>query len=233
MLFILKIIFFLFLLGLVITIFEKVTGINITGDSESGVERPEEKVLSPLEKELEEIKPGVFGRTKKIINYIIQFYKQPYVNMGDSWSSASIETIISKYIDNQLLFSEKYEEHVIDLAGNVETIGKDGENVYLSIGDSSYYHRSGTSGEGVKQLIKCYISRPDFEDDDYKNLVLNMRPGAEVVLVGVLVKGRMYRNTFELRGTTLIEVNGVVPNRIMSIVVNSIYRKYEAEKNEI
>lgn len=46
MVFILKVIIFLFLLGLVITIFEKVTGINITGDSESeekrGAEREEE-----------------------------------------------------------------------------------------------------------------------------------------------------------------------------------------------
>lgn len=232
MIFILKIIVFLFLLGLVITIFEKITGINITGDSENEEkigEEKEEKVLSPLEKELEEIKPGVYGHAKKIVNYIIKFYKPPYIDMGDSWSSASIETIISKYIDNQLLFSEKYEGHVIDLAGNVETIGKEGANVYLSIGDSSYYHRSGTSGESVRQLIKCYISKSDLESDDSKNLVLNMRPGAEVVLVGVLVKGRL-RNEFELRETTLIEANGVVPDGIMNIAVNSIYRKYEAEK---
>lgn len=187
-------------------------------------------MLSPLEKELEEINPGVYGRAKKIVNYIIRFYKPPYIDMGDSWSSASIETIVSKYIDNQLLFSEKYEEHVIDLAGNVETIGKDGEDVYLSIGNGEYYYRSGSSGESVKQLIKCYISRPDLEDDDYKNVVLNMRPGAEVVVVGVLVKRRL-ESGFELRGTTLIEVNGVVPDRIMSIVVNSIYRKYEAKEN--
>lgn len=147
--------------------------------------------------------------------------------MGSSWSSASIETIVSKYIDNQLLFSEKYGEHVIDLAGNVETIGMDGGDVYLSIGNGEYYYRS--SGESVKQLIKCYISRSDMEDDDYKNLILNMRPGAEVVVVGVLLKNRY--SAFELRGTTLIEVNGVVPDRIMSIVVNSIYRKYGAKEN--
>ena len=152
-----------------------------------------------------------------------------YVEMGGLWSSVSIDTIVSKYIDNQLLFSEKYEDHVIDLTGSVETIGKDGENVYISIGDGNYYHRSGTSGESVKKLIECYLDKSDMENDNYKNLVLNMRPGAEVTLVGVLKKERY--GGFKLYGTTLIEANGVVPDRIMNIAVNSIYEKYESDEN--
>lgn len=229
--FILKVLVILFLLGLAITIFEKVTGINITGDSEKE-ETPEkiEKVLSPLEKELEKVKPGAYGRAKEIAQYVVTFYKKPYVEMGGLWSSVSIDTIVSKYIENQLLFSEKYEDHVIDLTGSVETIGKDGENVYISIGDGNYYHRSGTSGESVKKLIECYLAKSDMENDNYKNLVLNMRPGAEVTLVGVLKKERY--GGFKMYGTTLIEANGVVPDGIMNIAVNSIYEKYETDENE-
>lgn len=227
--FILKVIIILWLLGLAITFFEKVTGINITDDPEEKEEIEEEKVLSPLEKELEEIRTNTYKRAKTIVKYIVPFYKQPYVNLGDSWSSASIDTIVSKYIDNQLLFSEKYEEHVIDLAGTVETIGNDLWGVYLSIGNGHYYSRSGTSGESVKQLINCYIDENDMENDDYKNLLLNMRPGAEVVLVGVLCKRSFLE--FRLRGTTLIEVNGIVPDRTMNIAMNVIYKKYETKEN--
>ena len=127
-----------------------------------------------------------------------------------------------------MLFSEKYEDHVILLTGDVETIGKDGDRVYISIGNGSYYKRSGTSGESVKQLIECYLDKQDMEDDNYKNLVLNMRPGSEVTLVGVLSKEKY--GGFKLYGSTLIETAGVVPNRIMNIAVNSIYRKYESER---
>lgn len=229
--FILKAFVILFLLGLAITIFEKVTGINITGDSEKE-ETPEkiEKELSPLEKELEKVKPGAYGRAKEIARYVVTLYEKPYVEMGGLCSSVSIDTIVSKYIDNQLLFSEKYENHVIDLVGSVETIGKIDENVYISIGNGKYYNRSGTSGESVKQLIECYLDKNDMENDNYKNLVLNMRPGAEVTLVGVLKKPR--HNNFKLYGTTLIEADGVVPDSIMNIAVNSIYEKYETDENE-
>lgn len=224
---ILKIIIGFFVLGLIITIFEKITGINITGDEKEIEEIEEEKEYSPLEKDLQEIKPGTYGRYKKIAKYVISFYKNPYVELGSAWSSASIETIVSKYLDNQLLFSEKYEDHVIDLTGKVETIGKEDENIYISIGNGGYYHRSGTSSDSVKQLIKCYLDKSDMEDDNYKDLVLNMRPGVEVTLVGVLKKERY--GGFELLGTTIIEVGGIVPDGIMDAVVDLIYEKYEVE----
>lgn len=226
---ILKILIGLFVLGLAITIFEKVTGINITGDAENEEENEEEKVYSPLEIELKKIEPGAYGRAEEIAKYVIPLYKKPRAELGTFMSSTSIETIVSKYIDNQLFFSEKYEDHVIALTGKVETIGKDNnENVYISIGDGHYYYRSGTSGESVKQLIECYINNSDMEDDNFKDLVLNMRPGVEVTLVGVLSKER-YGGGFNLYGTTLIEVGGIVPDRIMNIAVNSIYEKYKAE----
>jgi hypothetical protein len=230
--FILKVIIFLFLLSLVISIFEKVTGINITGDSEEEEEQEKmAKVLSPLEKELEKIKQGSYGRAKELVKYVITLYKEPYVEMGDSWSSVSIDTIVSKYLDNQLLFAEKYEDHVIDLEGTVETIGKNGDDVYISIGNDKYYRISGRSGESVNQLIECYLDKSDMDNENYKNLVVNMRPGAKVTLVGVLHKPNHY-GPFKLYGTTLIEVNGVVPDRIMNIAVNSIYKKYESENDE-
>ena len=228
--FILKVIIFLFLLGLAITIFENVTGINITGDSEKEEEQEKvEKVLSPLEKELEKIKQGSYGRAKEIVKYVVALYKKPYAEMGDLWSSVNISTIVSKYMDNQLLFAEKYEDHVIDLEGNVATIGKDGDDVYISIGNGKHYGLV-TSGGSVKQLIECYLDKNDMENENYKNLVVNMRPGAEVTLVGVLHKEKY--GGFTLYGTTLIEVNGVVPDRIMNIAVNSIYEKYETDENE-
>ena len=127
-----------------------------------------------------------------------------------------------------MLFSEKYEEHVIILAGKVETIGKKGDNVYISIGDGEYYKRCGTSGESAQQLIECYLVKSDMEDDNYKDLVLNMRPGVEVTLVGVLSTSE-YDSAFKLRTTRLIEVGGIVPDIIMNFAVNSIYNKYKAK----
>ena len=111
--FIVKVFIFLFLLGLAITIFENVTGINITGDAENKENEKIEKKMTPLEKELEEIKSGTYGRAKEIAKYVIPLYEKPYVDMGGLFSGTSISTIVSKYIDNQLLFSEKYEDHVI------------------------------------------------------------------------------------------------------------------------
>ena len=222
---ILKIIIVLIILGIVIEAFEKVTGINITDGS--GEEKPKEpeKVLSPLERELQEIKQDSYGHTKKIIGYIIELYDKPYVEMESAWSSVNIEKIVSKYIDNQLLFSEKYEGHVIDLSGTIETIGKEGKLVYVNIGDGSYYHRSGRSGDGVKQLVTCYLDENDMNNESYKNIVLNMRPGTIVTIVGVLYVGRFVG--FELHGSTLIEVDGTVPENVMSIAVNAIYDKYD------
>lgn len=228
--FILKVFVFLFLLGLAITIFEKVTGINITGDADQGAQEKEQKVLSPLEKELEKVEPGYYNRAKEIAKYVILSYTKPYVDMGSMWSSTTIETIVSKYIDNQLLFSEKYENYVIDLTEKVETIGKDGEKIYFQLGNGSYYSRSGTSGKSICQNIKCYLYKDDFEDDNYKNMVLNIRPGTEVTLVGVLGSYN-YRN-FELFTTRLIEADGVVPDIMLNIAVNRIYEKYNTESNE-
>lgn len=60
------------LLGVAITIFEKVTGINITGDSEKEETKEttekEERVYSPLERELKEIETRTYGRAKKFLN---------------------------------------------------------------------------------------------------------------------------------------------------------------------
>ena len=221
-----------------ITIFEKITGIDVTDFTDDTTEAEEVKCVeiksSPLEVELQGIKPGAYGRCKKIAKYMISFYNKPYADLGglSIMSSASIKTIVSKYLDNELLFSEQYEDHVIDLTGKVETIGKEGENVYISIGDGELYYRNGTSSKGVKQLIKCYLDKSDMEDDNYKELVLNMRPGMEVTLVGVLRKERYNgyaMGGFELYGTTLIEVEGIVPDGIMDIIVDMICQKYETE----
>lgn len=184
-------------------------------------------VLSPLEKALEEIKSGAFGRAKKIAMYVVSLYSKPYVEMGGDWSCTSIETIVSKYLNNQLLFSEEYENHVIALEGTVETIGKIDGTVYLSIGDGEYCHISGTSGENVKRLIECYLDKKDMEDIEFKNIIMNMKPGAEVTLVGVLKKGKY--GSFKLHGTTLIEVDDVVPDRIMRMAKHAIYKEYESE----
>lgn len=227
--FILKVIVILILLGAVITIFEKVTGINLTGDWEEEQSEKMERELTPLERELEKVKKASDERAKEIVQYVVLLYKKPYVEMGNPGSSVSIDTIVSKYLDNQLLFSEKYNDHVIDLKGNVETIGKNGDSVYISIGDGAYYQRCGTSGESVKQHIECYLDKDDMENDNYKNLVLNMRPGAEVTLVGTLYKEQY--GGFRLSASTLIEVNGVVPDMTMNIAVNSIYEKYENKEN--
>lgn len=149
--------------------------------------------------------------------------------MNDLWYSTSIDAIVSKYLDNQLLFSEKYDDHVIVLTGRAETIGKDDENIYISIGDGKSYYRCGTASESAEQRIKCYLCKSDMEDANYKDLVLSMRPGVEVTLVGVLKEPRSRFAAFSLYGTTIIEAGGVVPDRIMDIAVNSIYEKYETQ----
>ncbi len=215
-----EIIVILIVIGIGINIFQKVTGVNLTGDKEEP-EKPEpEKVLSPLEEELEEIKAGSSGKTKKIAQYVALLYNQPYVDMG-GYTSVTIDTIVSRYLDNQLLFSEEYENHVIDLIGYVGTIGKDGENVYLSIGDGHYYDKT---GESVRQLIKCYLDNNDMEDENYKKTILNMRPSARVILVGILKKEKY--GDFVLYETTVIEVDWVVPDMVMNIAENIIYKKY-------
>lgn len=226
------------LLGIAITIFEKVTGINITGNSEKeetnettkkeeNEASKEEKVYSPLECELKEIETHTYGRAKKISEYVIPLYKEPYAEIGGFMSSTTIETIVSKYLDNQLLFSEKYNDHVIVLTGRAETIGKEGEDIYISIGNGKSYHRSGTTSESAEQLIMCYLDKSDMEDESFKNFVMSMRPGEEVTLVGILKEPSSRWAPFKLYSTTLIEADGVVPNRIMNIAVNSIYKKYQ------
>ncbi len=213
----------------IIIIIVLVIGGIAQGEEEAKKKKQVSPPLSPLEEALEKIKPGAYGRAKKLAMYVVPLYTKPYADFGGYSHCASINSIVSKYIDNQLLFSEEYENHVIDLSGTVETIGKEDETVYISIGDGSYYYRSGRSGEGVKQLIECQIYKKDMEDINYKNLILNMRPGAEVTLVGVLLKEKY--GGFKLSSARLIESNGVAPDFIMGIAKSSIYKKYEELKD--
>ncbi len=228
---ILKIVVGFLLLCVAISVFEKVTGINITGDAEGEMKKEEQKEpkeYSPMEIELNNLKPGVYGRAEAVAKYIVPLYKKPLAQFG-VFMSTDIDTIVSKYLDNQLLFSEKYENHVIVLNGKIETIGKKDNEVYLAIGNGEYYKRSGTAGESVKKLIECYLNKPDMEDDKYKDLILKMRPGSEVTVVGVLKKAK-YSNSFELEATIVLETEGVVPGRIMYIAQNEINKKYNTEK---
>lgn len=228
-----EIIVILIVLGIGINIFQKVTGVNLTGDKEKEESEEPEKVLSPIEEELQELKNPLTG-VKKIATYVDllydypELYDYPDIDMCNLYTSVTIDTIVSKYLNNQLLFSEKYENHVTDLTGTVGTIGKDEEKIYLSIGDGHFYQVEGESGgESVRELIKCYLDKEDMEDDSYKSLILNMRPGAMVTLVGVLKKAR-YGSGFELHRAKLIKVNQTVPDRIMNIVENMVYERYKA-----
>ena len=204
-----------------------IIAVKFVNKKEPPAESPEnqEPVISPLEVALSEIKPGAFGRAKNIAMYLVSLYDAPYVELGSNMSCASIKKIVTKYIDNQLLFSEEYENHVIDLSGIAETIGKEDNTVYISIGDGRYYHREGTSGDSVKQLIKCYIDAEDMEDDNYKKLILNMRPGTPVTLVGVLGKDKY--SGFILQESTLIEVDDIVPDCIMEVAEGIIHEIYD------
>ena len=89
---IVKIIIGFFILGAIITLFEKVTGIDITGDAENKANEAnkEEKKYSPLEIELKEIEPGAYGRAIKIAKYVITLYKKTYVELGTYTSTTSI-----------------------------------------------------------------------------------------------------------------------------------------------
>lgn len=227
--FIIKVLIFCCLCRLVIIIFERVTGIKITDDTENERNKKEKKVLSPLEQELEKIKPHAPQHAEEIAKYIIPLYKKDYVRIGNSFFT-SIDTIVSKYLGNQLLFSEKYEGRIIALAGSVGTIGKNGERVFITIGDNHYCGMVSTGrpgGECVSQLIECYIDETDMEDKNYRDLVLNMKSGANVTVIGVLGKERY--GEFSLYGTTIIEVNNVIPSKIMNIATNSICEKYNTE----
>lgn len=68
------------------------------------------------------------------------------------------------------------------------------------------------------------------EDTNYKNLVMRLRPGVEVVLVGVL-KVASYGKGFELLEAILISAGGIVPEVVMNIAENSIRMKYASGEN--
>lgn len=226
-------------MGLILVIIIVIIALRVLGqigesDSTDNLTKREEKreeiveELSPLEQELETIKPGAYKRARRLAQYLASCYQVEYVDMGKADSSASLDTMVSEYLKNQLYFSENYINHVIDLSGVVETIKMEGEYVAICLGDGNYYRGSGTAGDAVRQRIRCYIKvdSPDMKNQNYKDLILNMRPGAKVTLVGVLDKQEF--KDFELYGTTLIEANEVVPDIVMNIAANIISKKYES-----
>ena len=238
---IIKIIIILYILGLIIAIFEKVTGINLTGDEEtkektkSEIEPPQ--IYSPLEKELKEIEPGAYERIKKITEYIVTLYNKPCVEMENWKSSIDVRTILSKYLDNQLSFSEKYNGHVIVLAGRVKTVGKDEKSTYICIVDNSEDY----ANVSINRVITCHLDHSVMEDENCKNIILNIRPGIKVILTGVLkeprdvgfLKGAGEVNCygFSLRLSMLIEADGVVPQLVMDLAEDLIREKYQVEEN--
>ena len=63
------------------------------------------------------------------------------------------------------------------------------------------------------------------DDQNYKNIILNMRPHSEVILVGVLgILSIIGSAEFGLYNTTLIQANGIIPDNIMNMAVNAIHR---------
>lgn len=83
-----KSIFDSFFIGLVITIFEKITGINITNDDEE-VESGEKNFsfnagLGDIE----------------IAQYVVTLYQKPYAELKQYFPYANIDTIVNKYLQN-------------------------------------------------------------------------------------------------------------------------------------
>lgn len=225
---IIKVIIIIFILGVIAKVFEKITGINLSGDDEK---KTEEKKLSPLEQELKDISPGELGRDEAIAQYLIPLYNIPHVENYSFKASFGIYDLVTKYNVNQLLFAEEFENHVLIITGKAETIGLSGDKTYISMGNGRYYVNSQTTGgESVKQHIDCYINKSYMEDTNYKNLVMRLRPGVEVVLVGVL-KVASYGKGFELLEAILISAGGIVPEVVMNIAENSIRMKYASGEN--
>lgn len=211
--FIIKVFLILFFIWLVITIFEKITGINITNDDEE-VESGEKN--SSFNAGLGDI---------EIAQYVVTLYQKPYAELKQYFPYANIDTIVNKYLQNQLFFSEEYENHVIILKDNVASIGKDDNGIYISIGNGDICSIRDSGGEYAQKIIKCYMEETFIEDQNYKNIILNMRPHSEVILVGVLgILSNIGSAEFGLYNTTLIKANGIIPDNIMNMAVNAIHR---------
>lgn len=215
------------ILGCVITIFEKVTGLNITGEAKATSTEfiAEDEELSPMEIEIERIRSKSYDRARVIADYIIpELYEQPQVDISTTYMS--IDEILRNYLKNQLLFSEKYEKHVIILRQKIRTIGKKGNQVYISVGDGSWYGLNNQSTEQAKNEIKCYLLKSLIDDDDdYKKEVLALQPGQTVTLVGILLTAPT--SGFELHSTILVEADGTVPSPIYNWAISQIYEKYD------